>query len=136
MGGLSFMTAKEFQAKFGRIEEGIPAGTVGPKAQIRIPKSVTPNKTEAAWMEQAKRRHPNAEVKYEPLTFRLPSGTRYTPDVIVFAKEGGQVLAVYEVKGPHIHNSASIRAFKEARSAFPWWPFKFAQLTKDGWAIA
>lgn len=131
------MTALEFQKQFGRIEEGIPAGTIGgPKAQIRIPKAATPNKTEAAWMEQAKRRHPKAEVKYEPLTFRLPSGTRYTPDVIVFAKEGGQVLAVYEVKGPHIHNSASIRAFKEARSAFPWWPFKFAQLTKDGWAIA
>lgn len=126
------MTAIEYQRQYGN---GAPIVEATAKAQIRLPKAQAPNKTEAAWIEQAKRHHPGCEVRYEPFTLRLPSGTRYTPDVVVFAREGGQVLAVYEVKGPHIHNQRSIHAFKEARAAFAFWPFRFAQLTKNGWAV-
>lgn len=105
------------------------------KPQIRLPKSRRMNKTEEAWMEQLKRsHHPSInEIMYEPVTLRLPSGTKYTPDFMVYSRTTFKTT-FYEVKGPHIHNSASIRAFKEARSAFPFWTFIFAQKLKTGWA--
>lgn len=104
------------------------------KASIRMPKINAPNKTEAEFMRIAELqcRNSECEVRYEPFTLRLPSGTRYTPDVVVM--KGDRVIAVCEVKGPHIHNAASIRAFKEAAASFPGWDFFFCQLTKNGWA--
>ena len=127
------MTAAQFQQQFGSIANRAQGSE--PKAQIRIPRQPQPNKTEAAWMEQARRIHPGAIIRYEPFTLRLPSGTRYTPDVVAIAPDGS-VLAIYEVKGPHIHNARSIHALKEAKAAFPFWTFHFSQLTKDGWATA
>lgn len=73
-------------------------------------------------------------VQYEGLTFRLPSGTVYTPDFVVWNKR--QILLVVECKGPHIHSAASLRAFKEARSAFSWLCFRFAQKRQGQWTIA
>lgn len=126
------MNAADFQKRYGSAAQGT---VKEPKAQIRLPKQPQPNKTEAAWMEQAKRRHPGCfAVLYEPFTLRLPSGCKYTPDVVVVTSEF--TLAIYEVKGAHIHNQRSIHAFKEAKAAFPFWTFHFAQLTKAGWAVA
>ena len=50
--------------------------------------------------------------------------------------DGAEVVAFYEVKGAHIHNAASLRAFKEARSAFTQWRFIFAQKFPSGWTTA
>jgi hypothetical protein len=123
------MTAAEYRRR-----EGLSVETTA-KPQIRIPAPVTMNKTEAAWMEQLKRKfHPAiTTILYEPITLRLPSGTRYTPDFMVY-QSTTQHVSLYEVKGPHIHNPRSIHAFKEAKAAYPFWTFIFAQKTKDGWA--
>jgi hypothetical protein len=108
------------------------------KPQIRIPKRREPNKTEAEFGRTLKSTIPDARIMYEPFTLRLPSGTRYTPDfILVRPTVGGSfVMLAYEVKGPHIHNPASIRAFKEAKSAFPWIVFVFAQKRKGEWTFA
>jgi hypothetical protein len=115
----------------------LPPAVTDVRPQIRLPKLAQPNKTEAAWMEQLRRRYHPAitTIQYEPVTLRLPSGTRYTPDFMVHQSTTNMV-EFWEVKGPHIHNPGSIRAFKEARAAFPFWSFKFAQKSKDGWKTA
>ncbi len=118
-------------AEFRRREGLAPTVATDIKPQIRLPRTRQPNKTEAEWMEHAARLHPGRTVLFEPFTLHIPSG-RYTPDVVVIT--GAMVVVIYEVKGPHIHNSASVRAFKEARAAFPFWHFVFCQKTKGGWA--
>lgn len=69
---------------------------------------------------------------YEALTFRLPGGSRYTPDWIYVAN--GQLFAV-EVKGPHRFPSEgrALTAFREARAAFPWCAFVWFQWTGREW---
>lgn len=130
------MKAAEFKALFG----GKPNFTGGitpteKKPQIRLPKPVEPNKTEAAFIEYAKRAYPDgSKVLYEPFTLRLPSGARYTPDVIVVTPDGK--IDCWEVKGAHIHNQRSIHAFKEAAAAFNFFGWGFAQKQKSEWSIA
>jgi len=134
------ITAKEYRQRMGLADSPPDGGDKKLKAQIRIPKARTPNKTETEWMRICETRHPNAiEILYEPWSLNLPSGTKYTPDVVVFeAFKHAFVITCYEVKGPHLHgNSAnSIRAFKEARAEFYMFNFIFAQHTKNGWATA
>ncbi|MEZ0277113.1 MAG: hypothetical protein ACAH88_19540 [Roseimicrobium sp.] len=118
----------------------VPSSSARPRAnaapQIRVPKLRQPNKTEAAWMARLKVLHPNADctVLYEPFTLRLPSGTRYTPDAVVLC--GSAIVEVWEVKGAYLHNAAFLRAWKEARAAFPFWRFGFAQLRGTEWTVA
>ena len=122
-------------AEFRRREGLSPAVATDIKPQIRLPRAPKMNKTEVEWLEYLRRKYVPAEsyrIMYEPFTLLLPSGTRYTPDFVVLNEN--RVLAVYETKGAHIHSAASIRAFKEACSAFPFWSFCFAQKTKGGWA--
>lgn len=138
------MKAADFQKKYGHLA-GRVVGKAAPiigeaKPQIRIPKTPEPNKTEKAWMEYLSHQFSGSMteaksiVMYEPLTFRLPSGTKYTPDVVVFHPSGKKDC--WEVKGAHIHNQRSIHAFKEAMAAFPCFRWGFAQKTKkNGWAI-
>ena len=80
-----------------------------------------PNKTEARF---------NRDVLegcgiFEGVSFRLPGGTRYTPDFVYW--EGGNMFCV-EVKGEYRFPSESgaVARFREARAAFPavyfeWW---------------
>lgn len=102
------------------------------KPQIRVPKLSSPNKTEASWMERCRTMNPGCAVLFEPFTLHLPSGTRYTPDVVVMRAD--TVVELWEVKGKHIHNQRSIHAWKEARAAFPFWKFGFAQLRGTEWS--
>jgi len=112
------------------------------KPQIRLPHLREPNRTEAEYGRILESEFSMHHLAYEAITLRLPSGTRYTPDWTVwkwqsvFLKSAPQLVLVVETKGPRIHNAASIRAFKEARSAFPWLRFRFAQKRKGEWAIA
>ncbi len=124
------ISAQEYRRRVG----ASPADPPFAKPQIRLPRPVSMNKTEAAYGEILKREFPGARLLFEPITFHLPSGTRYTPDWIVAGDE--RIILVVECKGAHIHSAASLRAFKEARSAFPFWRFRFAQKTKEGWAVA
>lgn len=113
-------------------------GSMSKKPQIRLPKlGDEMNKTEAAWKQLLDRewKTDSVTVFYEPFTLRLPSGTRYTPDFVV-VDDSGRVLEIWEVKGGHIHNDASLRAFKEARAAFPFWSFRFAQKRGTEWTTA
>lgn len=129
------MDAAEFRRMNNLPPPGQPAEVQSSrKPQIRLPKlGDEMNKTEAAWKEQLIRRcDPLTQVFYEPFTLRLPSGTRYTPDFAVIHNDGC-IVEIWEVKGGHIHSAASLRAFKEARAAFPFWSFRFAQKRGTEW---
>lgn len=116
------------------------------KPAIRIPKPRVPNKTEARFMAFAADRWRGCFVHYAPVTFHLPSGCKYTPDVMMRERPrlilGAddpyklEFLTFIEVKGPHIHNQRSIHAFKEARAAFPMFRWIFAQYRDGEWALA
>ncbi len=129
------MKSAEFQRIYGRGEQ--PVIATG-KPQIRLPKFSQPNKTEAEYAELLKREFPEAQIIYEGITLHLPSGTRYTPDFTIWTKyfRQAQLALVVETKGPHIHSAASLRAFKEARAAFPFLKFRFCQKIKGEWRIA
>lgn len=101
------------------------------KPQIRLPKKREPNKTEMEFIMRCRELYPKAEIQYEAISLRLPSGTVYTPDIGIF--EIGKPIIFYEVKGPHIHNERSVHAFKEAKAAFPHFQFIFAQKRESGW---
>ena len=69
---------------------------------------------------------------YEGVTFRLPGGSRYTPDWVDWTPEG--VMRVHEVKGAYRFPSEgrAWTAFREAMAAFPRVSFVWAKRTKDG----
>jgi len=100
--------------------------------QIRIPPQRVPNRTEQRWLDD--HRHEFAtghDFRYTSITFILPSGTRYTPDWSVWRENS--LIACVEVKGGHIHNSASIRAFKEAVATWRSVSWEFAQWMDGKW---
>lgn len=111
-----------------------PVTTAPP--QIRVPVPPQPNKTEARFIEWAKRHWHGRRVDYETLRFRLPSGTHYTPDVVIHPANRSERIICVEVKGPHIHNQRSLHAWKEARAAYPCVQWIFAQWQGGEWAIA
>lgn len=84
-----------------------------------------PNKTELRFNRDMLAGH----GMFEALTFRLPGGSRYTPDWVWFHKgEGGVSIFCVEVKGSYRFGSQgrALVAFREARAAFPlitfsWW---------------
>ena len=131
------LSSTEFQKRYGGVTDELIAES---RPQIRMPKKRLPNKTEAAWGRQLLSRwkdYPDYEWGYEHITLLLPSGTRYTPDWMVVNRKTGCIIEFWEIKGGYIHpKGGSIRAFKEARSAFPFWSFRFAQLRKTEWTIA
>jgi hypothetical protein len=127
------MTASEFQKLFG-------AGNVRQARKgeggTRLPKLQTPNKLEAEWISIVSKTLDSSTL-YEPFSFNLPDGTKYTPDVVVFSQEErGLVITCYEVKGPFEHNDRWKLKFKAARAAFPIFNFAIAKKTDTGeWII-
>ena len=133
------MTARQFvDAVVGELPQFAKPGSADPpKAQIRLAKNRQPNKTEARYKRdcESSGTWPTAVVwRYEALTFRLNSGTLYTPDWTLW--DGARLVACVEVKGGHIRRDASKEKFKQACAEWPDIPFEFAQLTKEGWAYA
>jgi len=100
-----------------------PGGNRGKSAQPR-----RPNKTE----ERFNRDMLAGRGVYVGLTFRLPGGSRYTPDWIYEAH--GQLFAV-EVKGPHRFPSEgrALTAFLEARAAWRAVVFTWFRWTGSEW---
>ncbi len=128
------LSAAEFQRQFG-----YPPPLGGPvvgkaKAQIRIPKAKKQTKCEEECERLLKSLYPGKTVLFEPWSFKLPSGTRYTVDFIVL--DGATIIEACESKGPKVLNGHTIRAFKEAKAAFPQLKFVFRQKTAQGWAAA
>jgi hypothetical protein len=122
-------------AEFRRRQGLEPAVATDNRPQIRLPKKRQMNKTEGECMRLLQSLFRASEgylVLYEPWSFKLPSGCRYTPDFVVMIED--RVLEVTECKGGKVLNGHTIRAFKEARAAFPHLNFKFRQKTKEGWA--
>ena len=100
-----------------------PGGNRGKSAQPR-----RPNKTE----ERFNRDMLAGRGVYEGLTFRLPGGSRYTPDWVY--ESNGQLFAV-EVKGPHRFPSEgrALTAFLEARAAWRSVVFVWFRWTGTEW---
>ncbi len=87
-----------------------------------------PNKTE----ERFNRDMLAGRGEYQGITFRLPGGSRYTPDWIY--EVNGQLFAV-EVKGPHRFPSEgrALTAFLEARAAWRSVVFAWFRWTGTEW---
>lgn len=110
-----------------------PLSGIGPQKRpaIRMPRTRTPNKTEAVYGRMLRSEFPDCEVIYEGVSFKLPGGN-YTPDWTVW--RGAALVLAVEVKGGHRFNSAgrSHMAFKAAAATFPFVTFRFAQLKTGG----
>lgn len=92
-----------------------------------------PNKTEAEY----NRKFLGGRGQYEALAFRLPGGSRYTPDWLTVDDDGR--ITLHEVKGSYRHHShgRALTAFREAAAAFPWCNWVWARRGKDGiWQVA
>ena len=140
------MSAAAFQAQvIGQLPQfseplKLPAGKAQPKtkalrAQIRLPKPKRITGVEQAWMDQCKHEWRSVaalRIEHEPFTLHLPSGTKYTPDVVVW--DGGSIVAIYEVKDEFIHDRrGSLEKFKAARHAFSHLRFIFVQRRAGAW---
>ena len=124
------MSAKDYREKvLGELPQF--GGEPEAKAQIRLAKARAMNANEKRLLAVLEKRHVGCTIRYEPMSFRLPSGTLYTPDFVVTNKEG-TVLAIYEAKDSYLNKSsdASKAKFKEARAAFPEFRWVFAQWNK------
>jgi len=136
------------QARAKLASEKPPIGGRGsdePKSVVRSPKSQptpsitvhatrkprSPNDTEQRFRDT---HILNELVHYEALTFRLPGGSRYTPDWIWWKNDK---LHVAEVKDKHHHPShnRSRTAFKECAAQFPNVIFHWAHWTGSEWKI-
>ncbi len=104
------------------------AGQPQTPAHAKTGGSRGPNKTE----ERFNRDMLGGRGVYEGLTFRLPGGSRYTPDWIYEAN--GQLFAV-EVKGQHRFPSEgrALTAFLEARAAWRAVVFTWFRWTGTEW---
>ncbi len=98
---------------------------------VRQTRARQPNKTEAAY----NRAHLGGRGLYEAVTFRLPGGSRYTPDWITFDSDGR--MTAHEIKGSYRHHSQgrAATAFREAVAAFPHVTFIWACRRGGEWLI-
>ena len=104
-----------------------------PNPFARRERGRTPNKTESAfrvWMSA--RAGAGDGLDYESLTFRLPGGSRYTPDFVRWRLDGR--LECFEVKGSYRLGShgRALTAFREVRAAFPAVRFRWFKKTDGG----
>ena len=131
------MTAAEFQRQFGRVDAArmsdAPAATKSTGTGIRLAKAPKMNKGELAYHRLLQSEFPGREIRFEGISFRLTSGTRYTPDFTVW--NGAELLLVVEVKGSFRLGSAdrSALAFKETAAAWPFIRFRHASRAGSEW---
>ncbi len=139
------MTATEYQAKYGKKKPKTRANRSGGG------KRGEPNKTEAKfrdeWLIPKKLNGDVDQIYCEGLTFRMPSGNKYTPDWVTL---GTTFLScefeinVYEVKKVGRRKSGSkwesgshdskVRA-REAAYAFPGIIFWWCELEDGEWTV-
>jgi len=68
--------------------------------------------------------------RYEPITLKIATGSRYTPDFMVIDSTGA--IELVEVKGWHRNIDASREKWKAAAAINPWARFTWATRSKDG----
>lgn len=93
----------------------------------------TPTKTEAAYRREILDINPAVtRVAYEPLTFRMSNGHRYTPDWVFVC--GGRIHCV-EVKGSYRLGSyqRACLAFDQAATEWPEFVWLWAERGPYGW---
>jgi hypothetical protein len=120
-------------AEFSRyVDKTLRIGEFAPiKARRKSGLLRHPNRTEMEFRVWFSTHHGSGDgLEYETLTFRLPGGSRYTPDFICWRLNGG--IACFEVKGSYKLGShgRALTAFREARAAFP--SVKFRWFEKSG----
>jgi hypothetical protein len=108
----------------------IPAATPAPRQMVTAA-GRQPNKTE----ELYNRTQLGGNGRYEAVTFRLPGGSRYTPDWVTFAPDGRMVC--HEVKGSFRFGSQgrAATAFRECVAAFPDVAFVWGRYKDRDWQI-
>lgn len=129
------LSSKEYRAWMG-LDPTTGKSDFYPSNKIRLPKPSNMSKAEADYGRILCSEFRTAVIAFEPITLRLPSGARYTPDWIVW--EGARIALAVEVKGAYRLGSASrsALAFKEAIAAFPHIRFRHAHKSKEGWQTA
>lgn len=126
------MKSHEFQRLYGH-------GGTAPAAKpaIRMPRLDKMTKVEAEYgrLLSTEFYGLSYDIRFEAITFKLPGGSRYTPDWTVWLERS--LLLAVECKGAFRLGSAgrSHTAFKECIAAFPNIIFRFAQKSKDGWSF-
>jgi hypothetical protein len=90
-----------------------------------------PNKTEMRYLDRIL----GQDARYEALSFRLPTGERYTPDWVVF--RDGLPVECHEVKGSFRFSSQgrSRMAWGQARLAYPGIRWVWATWTGKKWEV-
>lgn len=79
----------------------------------------------AGYLEIQRRLVELKQYWYEPCTFRLPGGVRYTPDYLLWRGElnrpsGAMIMEFHEVKGHHKNKRDSLTRLKIAAALHPW----------------
>jgi hypothetical protein len=97
------------------------------KERKLAPKAQT--KTEADF----NRRYLAGAGMFEAMAFKMPGGSRYTPDFVTY-DEKNKIYSCYEVKGSFKLSShgRALTAFKETAAAFPGIRFFWATRQDDG----
>ena len=110
-----------------RVEQAIGTAPAGPVKPISKRRAMS--KTERDYLVYVL----GGAAMYEPVTLRLPGGSRYTPD---FMRVHDGIIELHEVKGTYrlgSHGRART-AFCEAAAAFPMFRFLWAErLENGGW---
>jgi len=124
---LKMVAAKDREALGIVVKAGSPVGIIeSPAEGIHV----LPRYRSATERDFHKN-HLHGEGCHEPVTFRLPGGSRYTPD---FMTSDDGVATFYEVKGSYrLHSHArALTAFRECRAAFPMFRFRWFEKTSGG----
>jgi len=130
---------RQIRAKLGNetVTKTIPEmqGQGGAVEETKRKKPHEPNKTELCYKQEVLDRVPGVSgITYEPLTFKLGNGHRYSPDWI-YQKDGK--LHCVEVKGSYKLGSyqRARLAFDQARVEFPWAVWIWAERFEREWKI-
>lgn len=117
------------QLQKGPVKLAPKAGTV--TASPLVKEGPKLNKTESAFYEILKRRHPApAVIRVMPWRFQLGFKCSYLPDFAVIDPPGR--IAIYETKGAHVFEDGWVK-FKMAARTFPEFRWILAQLKKGVW---
>lgn len=124
---------------FTRLGESVPAAPANTErvaSAIRLPKKRKVSEAEERYKRVLAREYQEPyTITHGTIKFVLPSGTLYTPDLVVWA--GKMVVLVVEVKGMRskkFHmDEGSKQKFKEAITAFPFLSFRYAAQDGDNW---
>ena len=141
-GEVKAMRLEDMSPRLRRLAEAALGSGVAPRVGVagsegmsgyvkRFARRRGPNKTELAYALEFLSVGGVVKAVYEGITFRLPGGSRYTPDWYLFDGGGHTVV---EVKGSYRLGShgRAFTAWREARAAFPGFRFVWVERQNDG----